>query len=255
MQHTIVIGLLLIFGVVITLDQCRNRTSAAIAFGDRIPMTRLEASATPQQGLAELVEQKLTSQLVQQFSIDTSLSAVAAFSAEFAPEVATAEKLDSDQKSAALVADALQAVIDGEYDAESAYRDFNLQSAMPISDWIQLSKNNADPEFVASMRDFSEADPETLRTQTLESMKPIYISRSIRKSICALPENREEIAERGSTQHAPQEDPEFACAVVASRALLSILDDRVVVNDPSLEGYENYITLIDHVALGMAGTN
>jgi hypothetical protein len=257
MNGKLAIAVILFIALATVVWVYRGNEDHTIVFGESVPEKTFLDRTQPATEFAKFVENRLITELIQRFKIDVSDESIRAFIAQEAPELASQERTHGDQANVARIADALEAVIDGK-GADEAYEEFGLQDAMDPESWKLMAINDANMAIVDSMRDFAGSHVPDIHRLSRESIRPIYINRSIKGAICGLPRYAERSNRRETDAHDNKIDQSnsshetsgsYECAVVANEYILAELEKNVSFTNDALRGYEKHLQILDHVVI------
>jgi hypothetical protein len=253
------VGLIVATILVATILVFVQRDEAQV-FGERVAESDFFGDGDPAVSFAEFIEPRLKDRLIERFKINTDDESIEKFMDEVAPELASSEKMRTDQENVDRLADALQAVADGTATPESAYERFDLSAAVDRASWQQMTSNDDIESVIQSMRQFADADTSSIRTMSRKSIRWIYINRRIFEAICDIPEIAEAIQAKIPTDASMNKQANsdesgianFECSVHASKYISRELDENVTVRNSALSNYKVHIGLLNNVALDIA---
>ncbi|MDH3408585.1 MAG: hypothetical protein OEN51_04365 [Gammaproteobacteria bacterium] len=233
----------------------------ALVYGEYVSEQQFLAQEQPAVQFAEFVEKRVIDELTRRLDIDTSDESVQAFMRRETPDLVSIEKTHSDQKGVKTTADALQAVLDGEMTPEEAYTAYELEAVIELESWKVMANNDANQVVIDTMHQFANAAIPEIQQMSTESMRPIFLNRTIREAICRLPDQEIQIRERiarqlnnagGPPREVERASDAYECAMQANNYILDELKENVQTRNPELLDYVRNIRLLDHVLMQRA---
>lgn len=255
MQKVLTISIVAIFGSVIAYVALERSKIAAKVFDIRVEWSTYESSTKPAEDFARLVDESISTSLIDKFEIDVTEGAIRAYMARHAPELFSDTQLRDDQNVTRNIVSALDSVFSDGKSPEAAYQHHRLDERMTFERWNQIVQTSTDKS-IEAMRRFSKANTENLSKNSVESMRWIYVARMLRERICTLPDVREAIQTRLSKNiGSDQDDPllnnpsvyEYECTVEVNSFIRKVVSDHVVIFRDEIRGFERHLQLLDHM--------
>jgi hypothetical protein len=225
---------------------------AARVLNEKIPWESLASDENPARAFAQIVDDKLSPELARRLDIDLSDEAARTYMRKVAPEQFSAERTRKDQAMAARIADALElALVEGVAEDE-VFESKNLAEVMTAARWEELLVNST-ADHIPTLRTFAAAPAPMEETGFTEQVKALYLKRSFRDRICALPGPFNNIRERlldkvgGDTS-----DPllknvsvfEAECEVERTAYINAYIEEAVIIYRDELNEYQDHLTVL-----------